>query len=253
MDLFSASASPFDAIRMTDPVDGDLWSARDLMPLLGYDEWRNFAGVIDRAQAACANAGVRVTGNFVAANKVSGARGPAQLDFILSRYACYLVAMNGDPRKPEIAAAQTYFAIKTREAEIALPALTEDEIVHQALAITARRVDELTAKVAELEPKAEFYDDLMDADGTYSFQAVANILGWGRNVMIRELRRAGVLQGNRLPYQRYAHHFKVIPTTYVNRGTGETVPTATTTVLPSGIEFIRKRLARTELGVEVGA
>lgn len=122
------------------------------------------------------------------------------------------------------------------------PALTEDQIVHQALSITARRVEELTAKVAELEPKAEFYDHLMDADGCYSMQATANVLGWGRNVMMAELRKLGVLQGNRLPFRRYAHHFKVVPQTYTNAD-GLEIPTATTYVLPSGIEFLRKKLA----------
>lgn len=121
---------------------------------------------------------------------------------------------------------------------------SEDEIVHQALAITARRVEQLTERVAELEPKAEFYDELMDADGTYPYGSVAKMLGWGRNVMLRDLRRAGVLQRNNLPYRRYEHHFKVTPQTYINRKTGETVPTATATVRPSGIAFLRKRLAR---------
>lgn len=121
---------------------------------------------------------------------------------------------------------------------------SEDEIVHQALAITARRVEALTARVAVLEPKAEFYDELMEADGTYSFLAVAKMLGWGRNILMRELRRAGVLQGNNLPYRRYEHHFKVVPQTFTNRKTGETVPTATTTVRPSGIDFLRKKLDR---------
>ncbi|AEL98200.1 anti-repressor Ant [Mycobacterium phage BigNuz] len=104
------------------------------------------------------------------------------------------------------------------------------------------RAERAESKVAELEPKAEFYDELMDADGAYSLLATAKILGWGRNVMMRELRRAGVLQGNNLPYQRYAHHFKVVPGTYKNRRTGETVPTATTTVLPSGVAFLRRKL-----------
>lgn len=127
-------------------------------------------------------------------------------------------------------------------AKLATP-LTDDEIVHQALAITARRIGELTERIAELEPKAEFFDELMDSDGTYSMGAVANMLHWGRNVMFRELRRSGVLQGNNLPYQRYAHHFKVVPGTFVNRD-GETIPTATTKVLPSGIDFLRKKLDR---------
>lgn len=109
--------------------------------------------------------------------------------------------------------------------------------------------DVAQAQVAVLEPKAEFYDELMDADGTYSFLKVAKMLGWGRNVMMRELRRAGVLQSNNLPYRRYEHHFKVTPQTFTNRKTGETVPTATTSVWPSGIDFLRKKLAVVEVGV----
>lgn len=96
-------------------------------------------------------------------------------------------------------------------------------------------------RIAELEPKADFYDDLMDADGCYSFGATAKALGWGRNTMLKQLKQFGVLQSNRMPYQRYAHHFKVVPQTFTRNG--ETVCTATTYVLPSGLEFLRKKLA----------
>jgi prophage antirepressor-like protein len=118
----------------------------------------------------------------------------------------------------------------------AQPELTDDQIIHRALTVSA-------ARIAELEPKAQFYDELMDADGMYTFNAAAKMLGWGRNVMLKELRRLGVVQGNRLPYQRYAKHFKVVPGTYTHPNTGELIPTATTYVLPSGIAFLRKKLA----------
>ncbi|GFG72724.1 hypothetical protein [Mycobacterium botniense] len=109
--------SPFDAIRRTRPDGSEYWSARDLMPLLGYDRWERFADAIRRAQAAAEVQG-RDAGDLFrgAAKKSSGGR-PAE-DFELARFACYLVAMNGDPRKPEVAAAQAYFAIRTRQAEI---------------------------------------------------------------------------------------------------------------------------------------
>lgn len=246
--------SPFDASRRTTIEGREYWSGRDLMPHLGYEKWERFADAINRARISGRNAGHDMSRHIAtaaktvlpAAGKNPGGR-PGE-DFHLSRLACYLIAMNGDPRKPEVAAAQTYFAVRTREAETSQPrpVLTEDEIVHQALAITARRVEALAEQVAELTPKAEFYDELMDAHGTYTMQATANIIGWGRNVMMRELRRAGVLQGNNLPYRRYAHHFKVIPGTREHPKTGETIPTATTHVLPSGVEFIRKRLADNE-------
>lgn len=132
------AASPFDSIRRVRPDGTEFWSARDLMPLLGYDRCENFVSAIERAMVAANVQGYDTDGLFRGVTK-KGAGRPQQ-DFELSRFACYLVAMNGDPRKPEVAAAQHYFAVKTREAETR-PALTEDEIVHQALAITARRVE----------------------------------------------------------------------------------------------------------------
>jgi prophage antirepressor-like protein len=129
------------------------------------------------------------------------------------------------------------------EAERASMALPDRKTLAQWVVDAETRAECAEAKVAELEPKAEFYDELMDADGTYSFLAVSKMIGWGRNTMMRELRRNGVLQSNNLPYQRYEHHFKVTPQTYKNRKTGETVPTATTSVWPSGIEFIKRKLA----------
>ena len=238
--------SPFDAIRILTLEGREYWSARDLMPLLGYERWERFADAIGRAKVAAYNSGHDVAKNFPGAAKVSGRRGPAAEDYHLSRYACYLVALNGDPRKPEIASAQTYFVIKTREAETrpVAPALSGPELLAHAVLEAQRMIEAKDQRIAELEPKAEFYDDLMDADGTYSFLAASKILGWGRNVMMRELRRAGVLQGNRLPYQRYEHHFKVTPGTYKHPKTGELIPTATTTVRPSGLEFLRKKLDR---------
>lgn len=128
----------------------------------------------------------------------------------------------------------------------ALP-MSEDEIVLHALTIQNRKIAQLTEKVRQDAPKVEAFEALMEADGTYSFLAASKVLGWGRNVMMRELRRLAILQSNNLPYQRYEHHFKVTPTTYVNRKTGQTIPTATTTVRPSGLDFLRKKLAEVDL------
>lgn len=119
-----AGQSPFDAIRRTHPDSGvEYWSARDLMPHLGYTRWQNFTEAIDRARCSCQNTGCDPDSHFTAASKVSelSQMGPRSLpDVHLSRYACYLVAMNGDPRKPQIAAAQQYFVIQTRRAEMGL-------------------------------------------------------------------------------------------------------------------------------------
>lgn len=248
VDLFTDTSSPFDAGRTPCPQGGeDRWSARWLMDQMGYDNWQNFEKVVERAKTAAHNEGFNVRNLFTLISKKGAGR--PQTDYLVSRYAAYLIAMNGDPRKREVSAAQHYFAVKTREAEVAAPVreLTDDEIIHRALTLTVARVEALTAKVAELEPKAEFYDDLMDAEGAYSWQAAANVLGWGRNVMLRQLRRVGVVQGNRLPYARYAHHFKVVPKTYTHPNTGEQILTATTYVLPSGVEFLRRKLSGSEV------
>jgi len=115
------SDSPFDAIRRIDEQGNEFWSARELMPVLGYQsKWQNFNNSIKKAYQSCQNSYSSVTEHFLLTSVKSDGR-PAD-DWRLSRLACYLVAMNGDPRKIEIAAAQSYFAIKTREAETVIPA-----------------------------------------------------------------------------------------------------------------------------------
>ena len=99
----------------------EFWFARDLQKLLGYIEWRKFQGVIVKAKDACSNSGNDVNDHFVDAAKmvVIGSDAERNInDSILTRYACYLIAQNGDPRKEEIAFAQSYFAIQTRKQEL---------------------------------------------------------------------------------------------------------------------------------------
>ncbi|KRQ27122.1 hypothetical protein AOT93_26530 [Mycobacteroides sp. H110] len=221
---------------------------------MGYAAWQKFEPIIERAKTAAHGEGFNVRTLFTQTVKKTGGR--PENDYHVTRFAAYLIAMNGHPGKPEVAAAQVYFAVRTRQQELAQQAFEIPQSYAAALraaADQAERAELAEAKVAELEPKAEFYDELMDADGTYSFLAVSKMIGWGRNIMMAELRKSGVLQKNNLPYQRYEHHFKVTPQTFVNRKTGETVPTATTSVWPSGIEFIRKKLAQTSELMEVTA
>lgn len=119
--VVATTASPFDSIMKTE-AGRHYWSARDLQKLLGYREWRNFEKTIKKAMIACKNVKQNPDDHFVGVNNMihagKGARREVS-DYHLSRYGCYLTAMNGDPDKPEIANAQTYFAEKTREAELA--------------------------------------------------------------------------------------------------------------------------------------
>lgn len=171
------AASPFEAIRNVTGEGREYWSARALMSLLGYEKWERFAEAIGRAKLAARNAGYDVVQNFPASGKVSGSRGPAQADYHLSRYACYLVALNGDPRKPEIAAAQTYFVIKTREAEVVQHQIPQTYAAAlRAAAEQSERAELAEARVAELEPKAEVADRLLDADGDLSVRDAAQAL-----------------------------------------------------------------------------
>jgi DNA-damage-inducible protein D len=99
----------------------ECWSARELQQIFAYTDWRNFIKVVDKAKGACENAGEKVSDHFVDVNKMvelgSGAQRELE-DIALTRYACYLIAQNGDPSKPAVAFAQTYFAVQTRKQEI---------------------------------------------------------------------------------------------------------------------------------------
>ena len=110
----------------------ECWSARELAVLLGYGKWENFQKVIDKAKEACLNAGEFVDDHFPDVRKMvtlgSGSIREVD-DYMLSRYACYLIAQNGDSRKPEISFAQNYFAVQTRVAEIVEPRIHELERV----------------------------------------------------------------------------------------------------------------------------
>ena len=112
--------SPFDSIKQLDDEGNEYWYARDLQGVLEYSEWRNFFKVVEKAKIACESSSNLVSMHFVDVNKMVeiGNNTLREVDDIkLTKYACYLIAMNGDPRKEVIALAQTYFAVKTHEQE----------------------------------------------------------------------------------------------------------------------------------------
>ena len=123
----------FDSIKHIDEYGNEYWEARELMPLLEYKEWRKFSGVINKSIDACNSSNFNVLDHFVQADKMveigSGAK-RKQVDYELSRYACYLIVQNSDSRKKAVALGQTYFAVQTRKMEITeleYSKLSEDE------------------------------------------------------------------------------------------------------------------------------
>jgi hypothetical protein len=114
----SIAGQSFESLKKANEHGAEYWSARDLQPLLGYSQWRRFEQTIDRAISSCKQSGNLPENHFADAGKMvdigSGSVRDIN-DYHLSRFACYLIAQNGDPRKPEIANAQKYFAIQTHE------------------------------------------------------------------------------------------------------------------------------------------
>ena len=123
----------FEDIKHIDKNGIEFWYARELMPILQYSNWQNFERIIDKAKISCENSGISVFEHFIDVNKLSKRANNAKVeikDYELTRYACYLIAQNGDSRKKVIALAQTYFAVQTRKQEITekeYSLLTEDE------------------------------------------------------------------------------------------------------------------------------
>lgn len=188
-DLTAATdfTSPFDGIKRDGP-NGEYWSARELMPLLGYGaDWRNFVSAIDRAKASARAQKFNPEDLFVGVTEKGGGR-PRE-DYLLPRFACYLIAMNGDPRKREVAAAQAYFAVQTRAAETGANLnfdLTSLDSISQILdagkaavarAIAAEeQVKSLESEQAENAPKVLFADSVASSASSILVGDLAKIL-----------------------------------------------------------------------------
>ena len=132
MNIEKVNDTIFESIKHVDEEGKEYWLARELQGVLGYSQWRRFESVINKAKESCINSNNNASDYFANVGKIvnTGISTKEIIDYKLSRYACYLIAMNGDSRKEVIALAQTYFAVKTRLQEISekeYSELTEDE------------------------------------------------------------------------------------------------------------------------------
>ena len=129
-DLPAVTTHSFESLKQSNEHGAEYWSARDLQPLLGYSQWRRFTQAIERAVTSCETSGNNPANHFADAGKMVGLGSGSQRevdDYRLSRFACYLIAQNGDPRKPEIAHAQKYFAAQARRQELSDQAAADIE------------------------------------------------------------------------------------------------------------------------------
>lgn len=163
----------------------EYWLARDLQKLLDYDEWRNFLNVVDKAKTSCEQAGQQIADHFVEVTKMvplgSGSERKIE-DLMLTRYSCYLIAQNGDPKKEQIAFAQSYFAIQTRKQE-----LLEARI---ALVERLRAREKLVATETELSKI--IYERGVDYAGFARIRSKGDWALFGGNTTVQMKKKLGV-------------------------------------------------------------
>lgn len=163
----------------------EFWMARDIQELLEYNEWRNFFNVIDKAKNACKNSQQAIENHFVDVNKMVklGSGSDREVpDIILSRYACYLIAQNGDPRKEAIAFAQTYFALQTRK----------QELLEKRIEMVERLEARQKLSQTERELSAALYEHGVDDQGFARLRSKGDQALFGGFTTIQMKRKLGV-------------------------------------------------------------
>lgn len=209
LNLFNqdTTTSPFDALKQTDGTN-EWWSARDLMPLMGYSRWNEFLNPILRAKQAAHNEGQDVETLFRRSAEKTAGR-PRE-NYHLSRYAAYLVAMNGDPNMPKVAAAQSYFAIRTREAEVAKSReLTRLELIDMAREAEVGRLEAeqrrevAESQVRELTPAASAWTQFLSSTGDLSVNEAAKALSRNSAHVVGERRLRSLMESWSWVYRDY--------------------------------------------------
>jgi len=207
------SESPFDQVKHMDEHGNEYWTGRDLQPLMEYPRWQDFIPVIDRARAAARNQGLIADEVFrVIPGNPSKQGGRPGSDIRMPRFGAYLVAMNGDPRKEAVAAAQAYFAVKTREAEIHQRAIPQS--FAEALELAAaqqREIESRDAQLAIAAPKVALANQFLESVDTIYLTDLAKNLKITRHRLITVLRNEGVLFLDELNYRAgYEDWFEVV-------------------------------------------
>jgi DNA-damage-inducible protein D len=176
----------FDLIAQTDHDSGiEFWYARELMSGLGYERWENFYNVIKKAIVSCENSGAETQNHFRDVKKMvdigSGISRPVE-DIMLTRYACYLIAQNGDPRKEEIAFAQSYFALQTRK----------QEIIEERLQLQERLIARQKLTESETELSKNIYERGVDDKGFGRIRSKGDAALFGGNATLEMKNKLGI-------------------------------------------------------------
>lgn len=251
--MMQPTTSPFDQIRRFRPDGTEYWAARDMMEPLGYQarNWQRFLSAIGRAKLACGNSGQDIEAHFTYISDTPQGGGPPRVDVEMSRYACSLVAMNGDPTKPEVAAAQQYFAVMTRVAELAssAPALSERRLaaIESTQSDTANLIRDLQDDLDQMTRRLA----LVDAKASYAEHAVTGASGfrtihsWAKQRGVHLTSRQSRVEGEACASMSATARF---PVGSIPRADGRSTPIFSTQVLELWlVGYLRRQNERPSL------